>query len=1434
MGAYTRTIFAVTNWEEQVKYIYGQKLKTFRTRVTTVIASAAILANSFGIALPFLLTGRAVAATNYSNGFETDTTNWIDFGGTITRVASGTNGIASANGSYHAEINGSVYTQWGGYESTFPSNGYSTEISVYLDTAHADGTDKRIDFSSAINTPAGNHRRDFIFSLGTGAVGTWVVSASNNAPGWPGNPARSPITLTSTGWYTLGYEFANNGSGVLEVTMTIKNAGGSTLGSWVLSDPSDVIGTTVGGHRYGWFIQQQPAAQNYYAYHSLAIDDASLVTAPLPPTVQPCVSPSSVLTTDLSTWDLSETRATGHNELVSSGLRVWTEGATSTDKAAGYYATDFPLSGLGDQTIADALDYDASFGIEPGLQLDVDFDNDSSVDGILVGESVYGNDWWLTNSAAQFVKDNAPNTGGGYGTPWHGTPNEWLTSFPSAQVKAIGYSLGSGVYADGVIEKISLGCVEYTFSVEPTTVIVTGDTSAGENQPGWLFNRDFTTSTDYEFTSDEASIGSGSVYAGPITNSNYSGTPGNNPNWDKFVAENFIGTTMGNVDSISYDFKIGSGGDASKKDHYYMNVYANFASSSPTKFYDCRYNILPSSGSTSNWTTVTFDPTQNYSVTTRTGGDPSPQACPSSPAAMGDDAYIRVFSLNLGDTSANDTGLDGYFDNVVVQTTNAITVYDFEPDTTAPAVPTGLHRVAEDDGEVLACGVTTDRQTLFPTWDANTEPDFSHYEYTSYNPGGVIGINEQVLNTNQFVHNWTPPTDGTNGFKVRSVDVNGNKSAWTDICYITYDSTAPTMPVHLSPPDNSAQNINDFYFDWTDSVDASDITYEFQSSQSPSVDSNGALNSGVWNNILHGAPDRNNLTESEIHSYGANGTWYWQVRAIDEAGNKSAWTSPWKLTIDMAAPDAPVLLSPGNGVPINGSNPVANDWQDVLDASYYIYQSYNVDGSGNCNLASIRWTEDYTASQTNSRVLADGLKFCWRVKAVDAAGNQSAWSELWKTIADNSAPSVPVITNPTAEQYFNSTPILNKWAASSDANGVAGYQIAYRYDDGHTFGGSTCPGELIDGLPVSGCRDTSATQRNHIPGLIEQGGVTIWVRAVDNAGNWSDWSDSVHYYYDATPPAAPTITVSESGGDVLISGDLTNSYSIITSWPAVDGASGYEYRYYNSIPGNAYNAPNYYQVQTTGTSLAGVFNQGEGLHHLQVRAVDAAGNWSGWSSVFDVIYDATAPSLTIDPLTDSTDTTPTITGTVNDPNASVFVSVNGGTPEPATNNGDDTWTFQVVTPLSVGAHTFTASATDLAGNSTTPEPTENYTVTSGVVAGVSTNTPNSNNSGNAGGNPSPTAFQNAAARGNQGGNTGTVLAAETDEPSEDDLNRDEAASELDEARTLATGDEKSEENADEANGCSKILGLCWYWWIPIVVVILGTVYYFSSRRADEK
>lgn len=204
-------------------------------------------------------------------------------------------------------------------------------------------------------------------------------------------------------------------------------------------------------------------------------------------TVQPCATTSSTYISSLTGWNTSETRATGHNEITASGLHVWTDSATSTDKAAAYYPVNYALAagGIPEWTLTNT-----SGGGVPGKQLVVDFNNDGTADGILVGETVYGNDWWLSNSATQFVKDGAPSHTGGSGSENHGTLDGWVTAFPNAQVKAIGYSLGSGVKGDVTFTSMTFGCVNYTFGlpdVRPSTTI---------NVPVGVVGNNFTVSGD--------------------------------------------------------------------------------------------------------------------------------------------------------------------------------------------------------------------------------------------------------------------------------------------------------------------------------------------------------------------------------------------------------------------------------------------------------------------------------------------------------------------------------------------------------------------------------------------------------------------------------------------------------------------------------------------------------------------------------------------------------------------------------------------------------------------------------------------------------------------------------------------------------------------------------------------------------------------------
>ena len=180
-----------------------------------------------------------------------------------------------------------------------------------------------------------------------------------------------------------------------------------------------------------------------------------------PPT-NSCVPGSGVHSTNLvDLWTNVDTRADGRVEYVDGGLHVWTLSNTSAAKVSEGIAHSFPLKNTGVLDLA----WTGSTP-PPGINLFVNFGADGN--GTLVYESVYGQDLWLTNGSSAAVKANAPVNGGGNGSQWHGTINQWLEKYPDAQVVGIAYSLGSGVLGDGVISSITVNCTVFTFDyVEP-------------------------------------------------------------------------------------------------------------------------------------------------------------------------------------------------------------------------------------------------------------------------------------------------------------------------------------------------------------------------------------------------------------------------------------------------------------------------------------------------------------------------------------------------------------------------------------------------------------------------------------------------------------------------------------------------------------------------------------------------------------------------------------------------------------------------------------------------------------------------------------------------------------------------------------------------------------------------------------------------------
>ena len=106
----------------------------------------------------------------------------------------------------------------------------------------------------------------------------------------------------------------------------------------------------------------------------------------------------------------------------------------------------------------------------------------------------------------------------------------------------------------------------------------------------------------------------------------------------------------------------------------------------------------------------------------------------------------------------------------------------------------------------------------------------------------------------------------------------------------------------------------------------------------------------------------------------------------------------------------------------------------------------------------------------------------------------------------------------------------------------------------------------------------------------------------------------------------------------------------------------------------------------------------EDTYDVSVTATDVAGNQGSDTTTNELVIDTTSPVVTVDFLV-TNDSTPELTGTVDDSNAVVSVSV-AGQALVATNNGDGIWVLAngSLAALSEDTYDVSVTATDAAGN----------------------------------------------------------------------------------------------------------------------------------------
>ena len=157
---------------------------------------------------------------------------------------------------------------------------------------------------------------------------------------------------------------------------------------------------------------------------------------------------------------------------------------------------------------------------------------------------------------------------------------------------------------------------------------------------------------------------------------------------------------------------------------------------------------------------------------------------------------------------------------------------------------------------------------------------------------------------------WTPATlsEGTYYWRAQATDSftpTGNVSGWSATSSFIVDTTAPGVPAIGAPAASARVNstqLNATFVD-ADSTDTGAVNFRLcTSSACSTVVASGSSAAVVGGTAVSWTP-----------AGLADGTYWWQVRGQDVAGNQSAWTTAQSFVLDTSPPGVPTLSSPADG-----------------------------------------------------------------------------------------------------------------------------------------------------------------------------------------------------------------------------------------------------------------------------------------------------------------------------------------------------------------------------------------------------------------------------------------------------------------------------------------------------------------------------------------
>ncbi len=634
--------------------------------------------------------------------------------------------------------------------------------------------------------------------------------------------------------------------------------------------------------------------------------------------------------------------------------------------------------------------------------------------------------------------------------------------------------------------------------------------------------------------------------------------------------------------------------------------------------------------------------------------------------ANGNYTFTPTAPLNDGTHSIVATATDDA-GNSIMESTGYFIVDTIAPGSVSLTV---TDDVAPIIGEISNNGVTDDTT---PTFTGNTE---AWATVTIKDGAIVLDTVTADANGNYTFTPATPLSEGIHSISATATDAAGNTITSTTTNF-TVDTTAPTATAIIDTIATDSGIPGDFI--------TNDNTLVFSGT-------NGALASGDKVQIsLDGGNTWVNATQSDATHWSydnsanamAAGNYTLQSRVVDAAGN-AGQVSTQTMTIDITVPSSlSVNLTDDEGT-ITGSivgGTITDDTTPVISGTTEAGANLTArDDAGNIlGTAAADNNGNYIITPTTP--LSDGQHYI-AVTATDAAGNPFTVSSGIFTV-DTIAPTAPVL-DPT------------------DGSQVVGTAEA----------GSTITITDGNGTPIG---TTTANQNgnfSYTPTTPIPDQTVINATATDVAGNESDPGTTT---VDATIVDAPIVMddIAPVIGQVF-DGETTND-----TQPEISGLAG-------SVPANVL-----VTIYDKGASIGTTTSNADGSWSFTPSAPFADGSdhsitytkngGTNHSPAVDFTVDTSAPNFISMMLTDdvapitgvitngstTNDARPAVSGTTE---AGATVTIKDGATVLGTTTADGSGNYSFTpAPLSEGAHSINATATDAAGNTITST-TTNFTV----------------------------------------------------------------------------------------------------------------------------